>query len=127
MTPDENIEKKYYSISEVAKQLNVAPSLIRFWESQFKAIKPRKNKNGIRQYTQDDIAQLNTIYFLVKEKGYTLQGASELLEKNKEKTADTVLLIQELQTIRSFLVDLRKRSLEKGLNLKNVNESEKLT
>lgn len=113
--PDENIEKKYYSISEVAKQLNVAPSLIRFWESQFKTVKPRKNKNGIRQYTQEDINQLNTIYFLVKEKGYTLQGASELLEKNKEKTADTVLLLQELQAVRSFLVDLRKRSLENKL------------
>lgn len=124
MTSDENIEKKYYSISEVAKQLNVAPSLIRFWESQFKTVKPRKNKNGIRQYTQEDINQLNTIYFLVKEKGYTLQGASELLEKNKEKTADTVLLLQELQAVRSFLVDLRKRSLENKLGDKSIIKPE---
>jgi DNA-binding transcriptional MerR regulator len=100
------IEKKYYSIGEVAEMFEVAPSVIRFWEGQFPHLKPRKNKNGTRQYTLQDIEQIKTIYHLVKEKGYTLQGAKETL-KNKPLVKDHLAAIESLKRVKSFLIDLK--------------------
>ena len=74
------IEKKYYTIGEVAEQFNVATSLIRFWESEFDNIKPKKNRKGNRQFTKEDIENVRLIYHLVKERGFTLNGAKEMLE-----------------------------------------------
>ncbi|MEN7546721.1 MerR family transcriptional regulator [Rapidithrix thailandica] len=105
------IEKKYYSIGEVAEQFDVAPSLIRFWESQFDMIRPKKNKNGVRQYTRGDIEKLQTIYHLVKEKGYTLQGAKELL-RSKPQVENKIEMINSLKKVKAFLEDLQK-SLDK--------------
>jgi DNA-binding transcriptional MerR regulator len=109
MKDENDIEKKYYSIGEVAQLFDVAPSLIRFWESHFDMIKPRKSKNGTRQYTREDIDTLKTIYFLVKKKGYTLQGAKEVLQ-NKANIADnTVHIITVLEDVKSFLEELRQK------------------
>ena len=69
---EKEIEKLYYSIGEVAELFNVGPSLIRFWESEFEIIKPKKNRKGNRQFTREDIDNVRTIYHLVKEKGFTL-------------------------------------------------------
>lgn len=102
------IEKKYYSIGEVAKELDVATSLIRFWESQFSSIKPKKNKGGARRYTKDDIEQIKTIYFLVKERGYTLQGAKDLLESSPG-SKNKIEIIEKLKGIRAFLADLKEQ------------------
>jgi DNA-binding transcriptional MerR regulator len=109
----DDIEKKYFTISEVSDLLDIAPSVIRFWESQFKTLKPRKNKNGVRQYTSDDIEKLKAIHFLVKKKGYTLQGAKEVLQKqtidNPSGTGDDLVkMIEELEGIKSFLLDLKQ-------------------
>jgi len=104
----DGIEKKYFTISEVAKKMDVAPSLIRFWERQFVHIRPRKNKNGVRRYTQDDIERLQTIYYLVKEKGFTLQGANEVLLQKSEKIDHTVGVIKELEEIKAFLENLKE-------------------
>lgn len=101
------IEKKYFTIGEVAKELDVATSLIRFWESQFDSIRPKKNKGGARRYTKEDIEQIRTIYFLVKERGYTLQGAKDLLE-NSSTSKDKIEAIESLQKVRAFLEDLKK-------------------
>jgi DNA-binding transcriptional MerR regulator len=101
------IEKKYFSIGEVAKELYVATSLIRFWESQFSTVNPKKNKSGARRYTKEDIEQIRTIYFLVKERGYTLQGAKELLENSSAK--DKLQAIQSLEKVKAFLVDLKEK------------------
>jgi DNA-binding transcriptional MerR regulator len=105
----DEIEKKYYSIGEVATLLDVAPSLIRFWESQFDTIKPRKSKKGVRQYTKDDISKLQTIYFLVKKRGFTLQGAREMLQKKGEATQSMVQIIQELEEVREFFAGLKEK------------------
>jgi len=102
-TPKENIERKYFSISEVASMLNVAPSLIRFWESQFESIQPKKNKQGVRYYTQADIKTLNSIYYLVKTKGYKLQGAREILTEKGKNVSDAIELIKELEELKEFL------------------------
>ncbi|HEY8511872.1 MAG TPA: MerR family transcriptional regulator [Cyclobacteriaceae bacterium] len=104
---EKEIEKLYYSIGEVAEIFNVAPSLIRFWESEFDLIKPKKNRKGNRQFTREDIENVRTIYHLVKEKGFTLQGAKEMLKHDAQAVKDKVELIDSLRGVRKFLVDLR--------------------
>ena len=103
------IEKLYYSIGEVAEQFNVAPSLIRFWESEFDLIKPKKNRKGNRQFTKEDIDNVRTIYHLVKEKGFTLQGAKEMLRNDNNSVKDKIELIDSLRSVRGFLVELRDK------------------
>ncbi len=106
---EKEIEKLYFSIGEVAEQFNVAPSLIRFWESEFDIIKPKKNRKGNRQFTKEDIENVRTIYHLVKEKGFTLQGAKEMLRNDTDSVKDKIELIDSLKHVRSFLVELRQR------------------
>ncbi len=85
-------EKVYYTIGEVAGLFNVNTSLIRFWEQQFAILKPTKNKKGNRLFTQRDLRYLHMIYHLVKEKGYTLKGASEALKEDFEQLEARILL-----------------------------------
>jgi DNA-binding transcriptional MerR regulator len=98
--------KLYYSIGEVAKMFNVNTSLIRFWENEFDIIKPKKNKKGNRLFTQQDIDNFHIIFNLVKERGYTLQGAKQKLKKNKDETVINAEIVNNLKKIRKTLVDL---------------------
>lgn len=102
------IEKKYYTIGEVATKFGVATSLIRFWENEFETIKPTKNQRGIRVYTKEDIEDISIVYHYVKEKGYTLQGAKELLKMNKNKTLEKIEAVKSLEKVRDFLYELKK-------------------
>lgn len=106
---EKEIEKLYYSIGEVADLFNVAPSLIRFWESEFDIIKPKKNRKGNRQFTREDIDNVRTIYHLVKEKGFTLQGAKEMLRNDTQAVKDKMDMIDSLKRVRSFMVELREK------------------
>ena len=101
-------EKLFYSIGEVAKIFNVKTSLIRFWESEFDIIKPKKNKKGNRLFSPKDVENFHLIYHLVKERGFTLQGAKDKLKENKEDTINKVEIVARLKEIRGFLVDLKK-------------------
>lgn len=100
-------DKLYYSIGEVAKAFNVNTSLIRFWEKEFDVISPKKNKKGNRYFSQEDIKNLKLIYHLVKEKGYTLEGAKTALNE-KEGIREDVELLARLEFIRSELVKLKE-------------------
>jgi DNA-binding transcriptional MerR regulator len=106
---EKEIEKKYYSIGEVASKFKVATSLIRFWETEFDIIKPKKNKKGNRQYVKADIEKIHLIYTLVKEKGYTLQGAREHIKTHHGAVSNKAELIQSLKNVRHFLADLRDK------------------
>lgn len=106
---EKEIEKKYYTIGEVADELGVATSLIRFWEGEFDIIKPKKNRKGNRQFTPEDIRNVKLIYHLVKEKGYTLQGARDFIKNDADAAADKIELIESLRKIRSFLITLKKQ------------------
>ena len=106
---EKEIEKLYYSIGEVAEIFNVAPSLIRFWESEFDIIKPKKNRKGNRQFTREDIDNVRTIYHLVKEKGFTLQGAKEMLRNDSQAVKDKMEMLDSLRNVRKFLVELREK------------------
>ena len=103
---EKEIEKMYFTISEVAKQFKVAPSLIRFWETEFEILKPRKTAKGNRLYSKKDIENFSLIYHLVKEKGYTLDGAKKKLKEGnspKDKVADNADVVAHLKNIRKFL------------------------
>ena len=102
------ITKLYYSIGEVAKMFEVNNSLIRFWEKEFSIIKPKKNKKGNRYFTPKDIENFKIIFHLVKERGYTLNGAKKKLRENKEDTVKNVEIVSQLQAIRTELVAIRE-------------------
>jgi DNA-binding transcriptional MerR regulator len=104
---EKEIEKKYYTIGEVADDLGVATSLIRFWEGEFDIIKPKKNRKGNRQFTKEDIKNVKLIFHLVKEKGFTLQGAREFVKSDVNAAMDKVEMVESLKRIRGFLVDIR--------------------
>ena len=104
---EREIEKKYYTIGEVAEELGVATSLIRFWEGEFDIIKPKKNRKGNRQFTKEDIRHVKLIYHLVKEKGFTLQGAREFIKSDVDAAMDKMEIIESLKKLRGFLVDVR--------------------
>ncbi|MDF9794844.1 DNA-binding transcriptional MerR regulator [Catalinimonas alkaloidigena] len=106
---EKEIEKKYFSIGEVAEQLNIAPSQIRFWEGEFDVIKPQKNRNGKRQFTKEDIEKLKMVYHLVKEKGYTLQGAKQMIKNNNKGLKDKMEMIESLEEVKAFLVELKQK------------------
>ncbi len=106
---EKEIEKLYFSIGEVSEMFNVAPSLIRFWESEFEIIKPKKNRKGNRQFTKEDIDNVRTIYHLVKEKGFTLQGAKEMLRNDSQSVKDKMEMMDSLKRVRTFMVELRDR------------------
>lgn len=104
--PDEG--KLYWSIGEVAALFNVKPSLIRFWEKEFPQIKPHKNKKGDRLFTREDVKTFGLIFHLVKDRGYTLQGARDHLREKPEGISTTADVVEALKSIRGFLVDLKK-------------------
>ena len=104
---EKEIDKVYYTIGEVAKMFNVNTSLIRFWEKEFDIIKPQKNKKGNRLFTQSDLDNFHIIFHLVKERGFTLQGAKEKLKKNKTETVDSVEMVKSLNKIKDFLLEIK--------------------
>ncbi|HEY1038416.1 MAG TPA: MerR family transcriptional regulator, partial [Bacteroidia bacterium] len=107
----EETEKLYYSIGEVAEMFDVKTSLIRFWEKEFDIIKPQKNTKGNRLFTKKDIENFRVIHHLVKDKGFTLQGAKEHLKGSKvskeviNKNAETV---NKLKKLKEALLELKK-------------------
>ncbi|MCG8385882.1 MAG: MerR family transcriptional regulator [Cytophagales bacterium] len=103
------IEKKYYAIGEVADMFNVATSLIRFWESEFDVIRPKKNRKGNRQFTKEDIENVRLIYHLVKERGFTLQGAKDMLKNDNGAIKDKMEIIVSLNNVKQFLLELRNQ------------------
>ena len=105
---EREIEKQYFTIGEVAAQFNVAPSLIRFWETEFEELRPRKSKKGNRLYTPQDVDIFRTIYHLVKERGYTIPGARELLKQKGPQLKEKIDVIQSLEKVRKFMVQMKK-------------------
>ena len=105
--------KHYYHISEVAKMLNMTVPNLRFWEGEFDILKPKKNKRGDRFFTKQDLEYLKVIHHLLKEKGYTIEGARKKLKQNPHDLIDKLSLIEKLKEMREFMSTL-KNSLEKS-------------
>ncbi|AUC13772.1 transcriptional regulator [Tenacibaculum sp. SZ-18] len=102
-------EKRYYKIGEVAKAFNVNTSLIRFWEGQFDIIKPKKNAKGNRLFTQQDIENFKLIYNLVKERGFTLDGAKQKLKQDPEKVMKNQEIISRLEAVKAELIQIKNQ------------------
>jgi DNA-binding transcriptional MerR regulator len=103
---EELFKKQYYSIGEVATMFREKQSLIRYWETEFDILQPRKNRKGDRYFRPIDVKNLVLIYDLLRRRKFTIDGARDYLKKNK-KAEDRFALIQSLQQIRNFLVELR--------------------
>ncbi|HAG15363.1 MAG TPA: MerR family transcriptional regulator [Bacteroidales bacterium] len=100
-------DKIYYSIGEVANMFGVNQSLIRFWENEFSIIKPRKNAKGTRFFSPADVDNFHLIFHLVKERGYTLAGAKQILREKHKQINEDFELIKRLKNVRSFLIELK--------------------
>ncbi len=103
-------DKIYYRINEVAKAFDVNASLIRYWEKEFSfLIKPKKNGKGERLFTKKDIDNLKLIYHLVKENGYTLDGAKKKLRQKRQKVNKNLSVIERLENIKKELIEIKNK------------------
>jgi DNA-binding transcriptional MerR regulator len=102
---DEDLfQKQYYTMGEVADMFRVNQSLLRFWETEFSILQPRKNKKGDRHFRPVDIKNLHLIYHLLRQRKYTIEGAKEFLKKNK-KAEERFEAIRRLQQVKAFLLE----------------------
>lgn len=102
-------EKLYYKIGDVAHKFGVNTSLLRYWESEFDFISPRKNKKGTRYYSQKDIDNISVVFYLIKEKGMTITGVKDYLAKKKNNNTEEELnIISTLKKTKELLIDIRK-------------------
>lgn len=106
---DNEIKKVFFKMGEVSKIIGVPASMLRFWEKEFNCLKQvQKNRKGDRLYTEQNIEDLKTIHFLVKEKGYTLQGANEYMETTNVHSNKNAEMLKSLQVLKAFLLDLKQ-------------------
>ncbi|OYQ38160.1 transcriptional regulator [Flavobacterium cyanobacteriorum] len=100
-------EKRYYSIGELSRAFNVNASLIRFWDKEFDVLKPKKNAKGNRMFTPEDVKNLQLIYHLVKERGFTLEGAKVYLRESQKKALDKYEIIHKLEALKTTLINIK--------------------
>ncbi|MDA9002284.1 MerR family transcriptional regulator [Flavobacteriaceae bacterium] len=101
--------KRYYRIGEIAKAFDVNASLIRFWDKEFEALKPKKNAKGNRRFTPEDVQNLKLIYNLVKERGYTLEGAKTYLKEQNQKSLNDFDIITKLEHVKNELIKIKNQ------------------
>ena len=101
------IEKVLFTIGEVAKIVETEPSAIRYWENQFEALKPQKNKKGNRLFTKEDIETVKLIHYLVKVRGLTIKGAKQKLKENREDTIQNFEIVKRLKFVKEELIELK--------------------
>jgi DNA-binding transcriptional MerR regulator len=105
---DEILNKKlYYSISEVASWFKVNTSLLRYWENEFDVLQPRKTRKGDRLFRVEDIKNLQLIYFLLRQRKFSIEGAKNYLKNNKTQADMQSQLVQSLTKFKSFLLELK--------------------
>jgi DNA-binding transcriptional MerR regulator len=100
-------DKIYFSIGEIAEAFDVNASLIRFWDKEFDILKPKKNAKGNRMFTQEDVKNLQLIYHLVKERGFTLDGAKTHLKEGQKKTLDKFEIVSKLESVKAQLLSIK--------------------
>lgn len=104
---ERDISKMYYSMGEVAAMFDVNQSLLRYYEKEFEILQPKKNKKGNRYFTPEDIENLKVIFHLIRDKGYTINGAKDHLKNNLNSTKDQQSILSALEHLRSFLIEVR--------------------
>jgi len=106
---EHDITKRYYTMGEVTEMFSVNASQIRFYEKEFDILQPKKNKKGNRLFTPEDVENLKIIFHLVKDKGYTLQGAREHLKNNKSEVKENQKVIDSLERLKNFLLEVKEQ------------------
>jgi DNA-binding transcriptional MerR regulator len=106
---EKEINKLYYPIGEVAEMFGENTSLIRFYEKEFDILQPKKNAKGNRLFRPEDIDNFKIIFNLIKDKGYTIKGAKDFLKKNKNEAVEQQKVIDSLEKIKSFMLELREQ------------------
>ncbi len=126
-------EKLYYTMGEVTEMFDVNPSLLRYWESRFKQLQPKRNNKGNRLYRPEDVEFIKLLYHLLKERGMTIEGARKSLqERSADELSREAELFERLQYIRQLLVEVRetlmddpdKTMAEEEAEAENESESE---
>lgn len=100
-------DKIYYSIAELSEHFGVANSLLRYWEKEFDKINPKRNAKGTRFYSKQDVEQIRWVFHLVREKGYTLEGARKHIKSHKKAVLNRIKVKESLQHIKAKLEELR--------------------
>ncbi|MGY3212252.1 MerR family transcriptional regulator [Mucilaginibacter sp. HD30] len=106
---ERDISKLYYTMGEVSAMFDVNASLIRFYEKEFEVLQPKKNKKGNRLFTQEDLENLKIIFHLIKDKGYTLNGAKDHLKQNMHDVKDSQRVIASLENLKKFLLEVKEQ------------------
>ena len=107
--PEDEIlqQKLYYSISEVAGWFKVNTSLLRYWENEFDILQPRKTRKGDRLFRVEDIKNLQLIYFLLRQRKFSIDGAKNYLKNNKQEADKQVRISESLTRFKSFLLEMK--------------------
>lgn len=103
----QELDKKFYKIGDVATILGIPMSTLRYWESQFTIIKPKRNTKNIRFYTPNDIEIIRMVYYLVKEKGLKLDAAQAQIRVNRDGVDKRFEVIDKLKSIKADLLELQ--------------------
>jgi DNA-binding transcriptional MerR regulator len=106
---DREIEKLYYTMGEVTQLFDVNASQIRYYEREFDILKPKKNKKGNRLFSPEDVENLKIIFSLLKDKGFTLQGAKDYLRSNKGEIKENQKVIDSLERLKQFLLEVKEK------------------
>ena len=104
---EKKVDKLFYQIGEVAEMFSEPVSTIRFWEKEFDVLKPKKNNKGNRLFLEEDIKNLRLIYYLLRERGMTIEGARKYLKNNREDTDYRLEIADTLRNIRDILTDIK--------------------
>ena len=105
---EKEIEKLYYTIGEVSEMLGLNASQIRYWETEFGSLKPKKDRKGNRLFTKEDIETIKLIHHLVKEKGFTIEGAKSKLKSGGDEATKKMKVIDSLKKLRGFLEEIKE-------------------
>ena len=109
MVDPDSLTKRYYTIGDVASMFDIKESTLRYWESEFRQLKPGKNRRGDRRYTKDDILVVQKIYNLLKLRGFTIKGAKEELGRELKEHRQNLKVIAKLKKIKKGLESLKSK------------------
>jgi DNA-binding transcriptional MerR regulator len=115
---EKTIERIYWTIGEVAEQLNLSTSMLRYWEKEFGSLRPKRTGKGDRLYTKDDIAKIRDIQHLLKERGFTIQGAKDQIRSRERSNEAIDEVVDRLTAIRKQLLSLRNDVVEQRTDAK---------
>lgn len=104
---EKTIERIYWTIGEVAEQLGVNTSLLRYWEKEFGMLRPKRTGKGDRLYSKDDVAKIREIQVLLKQDGFTIEGAKAQLRGGRKQEDGREEAVRRLQRVRAELLSLQ--------------------